>query len=174
MVRRDRGFTLIELLVVLVVVGLIAGIGIPRLETLSPKYSLRSAARTIATELEYVRSTGIFQHKTYGMRYDIGLDVYYMVLPPEEDAAEIPFEEWPISPPMRLPALVTIKAVVLADNSVFEGDDIADVLIDPLGAAGSHVVILENIDGRILSVKFNALTGTVDFFNEEVGFARFD
>jgi len=64
--------------------------------------------------------------------------------------------------------------VVLADNSVFEGDDIADVVIDPLGAAGSHVVILTNTEGQVLSVKFNALTGTVDFFNEEVGFARFD
>ena len=140
----------------------------------TPLPSLRAAARTVATELEYVRSTGIFQRKTYGMRYDIGRDVYYIVLPPEEDAAEIPFDDWPISPAMRLPALVGIKAVVLADNSVFEGDDVADVLIDPLGAAGSHVVILENSEGRVLSVKFNALTGTVDFFSEEVGFARFD
>ncbi|HNS00662.1 MAG TPA: prepilin-type N-terminal cleavage/methylation domain-containing protein [Planctomycetota bacterium] len=174
MTRRGRGFTLFELLVVLVVVGLIAGIGLPRLEALSPKYSLRAAARAIATELEYVRSTGVFQCRTYGMRYDIGRNVYYMVLPPEEDAGDIPFEDWPISSGMRPPALIAIKAVVLADNSVFEGDDIADVVIDPLGAAGSHVVILTNTEGQVLSVKFNALTGTVDFFNEEVGFARFD
>jgi prepilin-type N-terminal cleavage/methylation domain-containing protein len=169
-----RGFTLLELLIVLVVIGLVAGVGIPRLERLSPKYSLRAAAREIASKLEYLRSTSIFQRKTFGMRYDLARATYSFILPPEEDAADKPFEEWPTTNAVRLPTLVSIKAVVLADNSVFEGDEIVDVMIEPLGVAGSHAVILQDTEGHILSAKFNALTGTVDFFGEEVGFARFD
>ena len=69
--------------------------------------------------------------------------------------------------------LVGFHGIVLADNSVMN-DGVVNVLLDPLGASGSHVVVLEAEDGHLLSVKFNALTGTVDFFPEIVGFARYD
>ncbi len=172
MARAGRGFTLIELLLVLIVIGLIAGMGIPRLERMSPKYCLRAAAREIGSTLEHVRSATFFQRKTHGIRYDLERNGYYLIMPPPEDAADLPFEEWPTSNLTFLPSLVSIKAVVLADNSRFEGYDIVDVMLEPFGVAGTHAVILQETDGsRVLSLKFNALTGTVDFFEGEVDFA---
>ena len=35
-------------------------------------------------------------------------------------------------------------------------------------------IVLEDEDGHLLSVKFNALSGTADFFENVVGFARYD
>ncbi len=172
--RRHGGFTLMELLLVLVVIGLIAGVAMPRIERLSPLYSLRAAAREIGSNLEYLRSQCIFQRTAFGMRYDIPRAGYYFILPPEADGEDLPLDEWPTTSFTRLPALVSIRAVVLADNSAFNGSDVVDVMLEPLGVAGSHVVILEDTEGHVLSMKFNALTGTVDFYSEEVGFARFD
>lgn len=171
---RQRGFTLIELIVVLVIVGLVFGVAVPHLERLSPRYSMRAAARRIASDLEYIQSTSSFRQKTYGVRYDLGENVSYTIMPPEKDDVWIPFDKWPLSTPKELPKLVEFRAVVLADNTVFEGEEVADIMLDPLGASGSHVVILEDTDGHVMSVKFNALTGTVDFLPGEVGFARYE
>lgn len=162
-----------ELIIVLVVVGMLFGVAVPRMERLSPKYSLRAEARGIASKLEYVRSTAVFQQKTYGVRYYVGYNAYQLVFPPPAGDADLPYEDWETSSMTRLDAMVKIRGVVLADNSFHGSEASVDVLIDPLGISGSHVVILEDIDGRVLSVKFNALMGTVDFYAAEVGFARF-
>jgi len=168
---KRAGFSLIELVVVLVILGILFGMAIPKVENLSPKYSLRAAARSIASQLEFVRSTSIFRHQTYGFYYDFEHQTYGVIAPPEEGGAEIPFEDWPKIGAIRLPNLVKFEAVILPDNtSIEEGE--AVIVFDPLGCSGSHVVVLRNINGQIISVKFNALTGTVDFYGEPVGFAH--
>ena len=174
--ERRRGFTLIEIIVVLVLMGIIFGVAIPRVERLSPKYAVRSAAREVASNLEYVRSNSILQRKTFAIRYEFDRRRYRVILPPPEFDPDLPLEDWPRAEPVRLPALVSFYGVVLADNSVYEASDVTDVtvLFDPLGTSGSHVVALEDANGNILSAKFNALTGTVDFFEDVVGFARYE
>ena len=99
-----------------------------------------------------------------------------MLVPPEGFEGDIPFDEWPRTEPTELPMLVKFRGIVMADNTSYETTDeeAVTVLIDPLGAAGSHVVVLEDDNGRLLSVKFNSLTGTVDFFDGVKEFAADD
>lgn len=176
MIDRKCGFTLVEIIIVLVLVGIILGVVVPRVENLSPKYALRSAARRIAAELEHVRSTSIIQRETYAICYDFARRRYFVILPPPLGDPELPLEYWPRAEPTELPSLVRFYGVVLADNSVHEARSVdhVTVLVDPLGTSGSHVAVLEDEAGRTLSVKFNALTGTVEFSEDIAGFARYD
>ena len=58
--KTTAGFTLIELLVCLVVIGIIATVGVPRLLDLSGQ-RLRTAARTLSADLRVLRSQAIRQ-----------------------------------------------------------------------------------------------------------------
>jgi prepilin-type N-terminal cleavage/methylation domain-containing protein len=176
MTDRRKGFTLIEIILVLVLIGILFGVVVPKVENLTPKYALRAAARSIGSQLEYVRSNCILRRQTFGISYDFELNRYRVIMPPPEGDPDLPLEEWPRTEPTKLPSLVRFHGVVLADNSVYLAEDEREVtvLLDPLGTTGSHVAILEDDVGHILSVKFNALTGTVDFYEEAVGFARYD
>ena len=176
MAKRTRGFTLVEVLIILAVVGIAFGVAIPRLESLSPKYAMRSAARELASQLEFVRSQAVMRVKTFAIFYELDRDRYTVVLPPEEGGSDLPVEDWPRLEPVSLPTLVKFHGIVLADNTLKETRDAPEVTVffDPVGALGNHVVVLEDTEGRVLSVKFNALTGTVDFFEEVVGFARYE
>jgi len=154
--------------------GIIFGIALPRVESLSPKYAMRSAARSIASTLQYIQSQAILQGKTFAIIYDFRRSQYIPVMPPKEGEAYIPFEDWPRGEPLSLPKLVRFYAVIRADNSEFRADDLDEVpiRIDPLGSSGSHVVVLVNTLGQVISVKFNALTNTVDFYEGVAEFAR--
>ena len=172
---RQRGFTLIEIIVVLVLMGIVFGIAIPKIENLSPKYALRAAAREIASQLEYVRASAVNRRKTFAVVYALEARKYTIVTPPPEGQSDLPFEDWPRLEPASLPTLVSFHSIIRADNYVFQVGDVPEVpiLIDPLGASGSHVVVLKDSLGHVISVKFNALLGTVDFYNDVVGFAQF-
>jgi len=171
---RRRGFTLVELIVVLALIGIIFGIAVPRVENLTPKYAMRSAARSIASTLEYIRSQAVYQGKTFAILYDLKRNMYIPVFAPPEYEPDLPFELWPRGEPQSLPTLVRFHSIIRADNSIFQvaDTDQVPIRIDPMGASGSHVVVLTDADGHVLSVKFNALTGTVDFYGEIVAFAR--
>ena len=49
--RRDAGFTLIEILVVLVMVGLLAGVALPRLANVARQYELASNRQALIVDL---------------------------------------------------------------------------------------------------------------------------
>jgi prepilin-type N-terminal cleavage/methylation domain-containing protein len=176
MTDRRHGFTLIETIIVLVVIGIVFGVLIPRIERLSPKYAMRAAARELTSNLEYVRSTAVIRNMTYAVVYDLGRKRYTICVPPEKSGVDAPFEEWERLEPTELPALVAFQSIVLADNMEKRARDSDEVVIffDPVGALGSHVAVLEDTDGHVLSVKFNSLTGTVDFVEGVVGFARYE
>ncbi len=167
-----QGFTLIELIIVLVIIGLIFGIALPNLENLSPEYSLRSAAREIGSQLEFIRSQCVIDRRKCGIQYDLENNFYRPVFPPPEDEVDLPLDQWPLGEPIELPPFVRFKAVKLADDFYVENGTI-DVIMDPLGAAGNHIVVLDTEEGFTISVKFNALIGSVDFVLGEESFERY-
>lgn len=166
------GFTLLELIVVIVVMGLIFGIAVPQVENLSPMYSARAAARELGSELEFVRTNSILERKTYGLHYDLDRNIYAYILPPPEDEPDLPFEEWELGLEHELPGLVQFKSIQLADGMVVDSGSV-DVILDPLGAAGSHIVTFVADETYTISMKFNALIGSVDFEAGEMSFVQY-
>jgi prepilin-type N-terminal cleavage/methylation domain-containing protein len=174
---KTDGFTLIELMVVILILGVIATVIAPNLDSISPKYSLRSGAREIASTVEHCRSQSALTGETYSIVYDLDQQQYWVLLPVKLDEYGEPMEEdrEPIRPPRVLPRGVMIADVITSDN---EGHTDGEVQLDfsPFGSTGSHIVLLqyeEDEETRIW-VRANALLGFTTFHYNEVFFAEYE
>jgi prepilin-type N-terminal cleavage/methylation domain-containing protein len=174
------GFTVFELIVVLTIMGVLLAIGVPRVEGLVPKYRLRSAARSLASTLEYVRVSAINRERWMGIRYvfepaGAGELPYYQVIPPApEDNPYQPIEDRELQSKKYLPTGVRFHHLVLAGNQMVNGGAI-NVLFSPGGNAGSHAIVLEGQDGRLASLKLNCITGIMQFSDTgQVAFENFE
>jgi type II secretory pathway pseudopilin PulG len=76
---------MIELIVVVTILGLLASVVVPNLDGISPKYRLRSAARTIGQNIGWARSLGGGVGDEYVLRYDLGESTFSIILPPGID-----------------------------------------------------------------------------------------
>lgn len=165
---RRQGFTFLEMVVILGLIALLVTFSIPSLEGLAPKYRLRTAARRIASQLEYVRVAAISRERWMGLRYGFegsGADdrPYYQVIPPApDDDPHQPVEERQLQSKKALPPGVVFARVVLSDSRTFDRDTV-DVFFSPTGNVGSHIVILEGQNDRVVSLKFNCITGILEF-----------
>lgn len=168
----SAGFTLIEMLVVVLVIGIGMALVLPNLDRLTPRHRLRSSAREIASTMELARHMAITKVATYGIRYEVeppgGFTVpsYRLLLPADEAGDREALSR------RRLPDGVFIRAVVLpGGEELSTGEAVID--FGSSGNDGAHVVILENEEGDVLSIKFQPLVGLATFYDEEVGFAEF-
>ena len=176
------GFTFLELVVVVGILALLFSISVPSLRGLTPKYRLRTAARELGSTLEGTRLSAISRGLWMGVDYVInptGADdtdqSYYQIIPPAPDD----FPEQPIRDRERLskqllPQGVRILKVILSGNQTIDSGSIS-VLFSPMGNSGSHIVVLEGIEGRYLSVKMNCITGAIEFIDRaDVAFQHFE
>lgn len=66
------GFTMVELLMVVVIVGMMAGIALPRVGLAS--YQANSGARVVATALSYAQRLAVSQQSDVRVAFDLGND----------------------------------------------------------------------------------------------------
>ena len=162
-----------EVIVVVSILGIVFAIAFPALESLSPKYSLRSTARQIGTQINFCRSSAGGAGKTYYLHYDLDEQLCWIILPPtKEQDPDLELEERDRTDVMKLSRFVEVEAIVLPDGSEVD-DGQLDLQFDPLGFDGSHIVYLRNVDNGFIAVKFNAILGVVDYFSEKVDFEEF-
>ncbi len=69
--RGDAGFTLVELLVVLVVIGLVASLATPMIQTSLPGHRLRAAAEAVRGEFREARARAVRENREVAVLVDV-------------------------------------------------------------------------------------------------------
>lgn len=178
---RDRsrgGFTLIELILVVGVLGILYAVGTISFRGLMPRYALKTSARRLGSTIEEVRLSAVSRGVWMGIRYVLTTTTseapYYQVIPPAPaDQPDQPIEQRLFLAKEHLPTGVRILRVVLASNQAVDGGAI-NVMFSPMGNAGSHIVVLEGAESRLVSVKLNSITGALEFLDgAEASFQTF-
>ncbi len=166
-----EGFTFLELIVVLSILALMFTFGAIKLTSSLPKYALRTSAGNIGTEIERMRMIAISRGSWTGIRYhfedESGRSAWQALPPAPLDYPNEPISEREPYPRETVETHVSIVAVQMRGTGEISESGPVDVYFSPTGTVGSHAVSLETKDGRQLSLSFNAITGTVDFFEGE-------
>jgi hypothetical protein len=173
------------MIVVIAVLGLIFTMGAIRLSSAIPKYRLRTAAREVGTKVEDARLLAVSHGSWTGIRYHLDSERSgYEILPPappqypdqpiEERKPETRvYFEHPDADLATYPGVRVLSVEMRAGEVLTSG--VVDVYFSPTGTEGSHIVRLGHRDGRLYTMTFNALTGTVDFYESEgPGFEDFE
>ena len=177
----QSGFTMVELILVLVLLAIIFSFAAPRLSGLSPKYRLRSYGRRVAATIEKTRVAAIVSGKTMGIRYvidDVEGHACMIVPPAPPDYPEQPVEEREAFTPDPVPTGVRIRSIVIPGSGAFTNGTVT-IAFSAAGTTGSHIVILEvqvpgNEVPNVLALKYNSISGILDYYNEEVEFQHYE
>ena len=156
---------MIELIVVVTILGLLASVVAPNLDGISPKYRLRSAARTIGQNIGWARSLGGGVGDEYVLRYDLGDSTFSIILPPGvDDDPDLDVDLRETMGIQTLPKGIVISKILHPDGMSDEYG-IVDIVLDEYGSTGTHIAILTNEMEQSISVSFQAILGTIEYLS---------
>jgi prepilin-type N-terminal cleavage/methylation domain-containing protein len=167
---RARGFTLVELVVVVLLVGLMMGVALTRLDYLVPKYRLRAGAREVAAVLKQGRARAVASGKDVYFEVDLSRGTYGLLVafPPVDDhGREVEGRALEYGPVFQraLPDGVQFVDVIFSEKERATSGR-ARVRLSPLGSSQHLVVNLRNTDRKDISFRLNGFTGGVAFHDE--------
>ena len=76
--RRNAGYTLVELLIAIAIMGLLFGIGLPRLSRLRAPYAMAGATRQIAADIIAARQRAISRNTSYRVNFNAAAKTYQL------------------------------------------------------------------------------------------------
>ncbi len=169
---------MIELILVVLILGILFSLSAVTVSALAPVYRLRSASRNLGALIEEIRAIAINRGRPMGIRYTMGLGEdpsFYRLIPPApDDYPDQPIEDREPGMKHELPLGVRFRQVGFSSGRAVKAPGSVVIIFSPMGNTGSHVVTLEGTgkDGNpvLLSVKFNAVTGLIDFQEGEAEF----
>ncbi len=170
---RTGGFTHIELVMVILILGLLFSLTTVSLSGLAPVYRVRSISRVVGAAVEEVRALAIARGMPLGIRYNMDeTPPSYQIIPPAPpDYPDEPIELRKLGEPHELPTGVKIRRVSFPGAGAVDRGSV-NVVFSPMGNTGSHVITFEGTSKSgqpiLISMKFNAITGTIDFAAGEV------
>ena len=163
------GFTLLELIAVVLIIALISGLAIARIDFVVPKYRLRGAAREVAGAIKQARAKAASSGKEVYFEADLSKSAYWLLVAfPKEprEGEEVPerreLEYRPFLQAALPEGVQFVDLIFSQSEKVAEGR--ARLRISPLGTSAHTIVNLKNEDGRPLAVKVNGFTGTVSYY----------
>jgi hypothetical protein len=156
------------------VLGILFSLATVSISGLAPVYRVRSASRSLASTIEEVRALAIARGLPMGIRYNLTDPASYQIIPPApDDFPDEPIEMRKLESLRELPTGVRIKRLTFPGAGSADGGSL-DVIFSPMGNSGSHIVTFEGASQKgeplTISVKFNAITGTIDFVTGEAVF----
>jgi type II secretion system protein H len=174
--RRQGGMTLIELMIVIFLMGIIFSISVISVNSLTPIYRVRSASRSLASKIEEMRALAISTGRPMGIRYTMAEGSHYhqMIPPAPDEYPDEPVDDRRGGVKEEFPATVQIRQIRFPGGRTVKPPGVVNIIFSAMGTSGSHIVTLEGAtrEGKsiLLSVKFNAITGTIDFSSGEEEF----
>jgi type IV fimbrial biogenesis protein FimT len=72
----DAGFTLVELLITLVLVGIVLSMAVPALSGWLDNSNLKAGARTMASDVAFMRESALSSGKTHRITFNAGANQY--------------------------------------------------------------------------------------------------
>jgi type II secretion system protein H len=144
---RGQGFTLVELLVVLLIVGLVAGLALPRWSRLVRREALSVGAREVASMVRLAREKAVLCGSGCVLVYgEKALRLEW------QDGQQREFQR-------QLPDGVAVTGV-RAGGSLAEPSGAWRVAFTAAGTTTEHTVLLAISDGRLAEVAVEPLTCT--------------
>ncbi|MBI5360416.1 MAG: prepilin-type N-terminal cleavage/methylation domain-containing protein [Planctomycetes bacterium] len=168
-----KGFTLIEMMFVIMIIGVMMGVAMVKLDGTLPYFRFRATAREIANLIKLAKSTAATQGITIYIQYDISNQKFWLLCP------EVPTDK--LKEDLDIELMDQKKNVILFASSIPEGIRLQDVITGtketfesgivsmectPFGTVDQHVVHLmmkEDEDVRYYSVAVSPLTGFIKF-----------
>jgi prepilin-type N-terminal cleavage/methylation domain-containing protein len=170
------GFTLVELLIVLILMGMIFSFVIPNLSSVTPPYRMRTYARKIGGMIEQMRVVSIIRGRLTGIRYVLsGEDKQFVetIPPATPEFPDEPLDERKSLIKHEAPDDVFIREIKLPNGQVIS-NGIVNIGFASNGTTGSHIIVLEtNKETAVpltLFLKFNSISGILDYYKHEVDF----
>jgi prepilin-type N-terminal cleavage/methylation domain-containing protein len=74
--RREAGYSLIELAIVLVLLGLVVMVGMPAMQDWLERYRVRSAAQTLAADMQLQRMRAVSRNAVHSIVFDVANGTY--------------------------------------------------------------------------------------------------
>lgn len=71
-----RGYTLVELLIVVTIIGLMASVVLPSMNSASSTVSLEAMARTLASDLRIARHSAVQYNTSFGLTFNLNENSY--------------------------------------------------------------------------------------------------
>jgi prepilin-type N-terminal cleavage/methylation domain-containing protein len=135
--RQPAGFTLIELLIVVAVMGILAGLVLPRSDP-SLHEQLRSTAQIMAGDLAYGRSLAVTNNSQYRVQFEVAENRYVL----EHSGVDPALDTLPDSP-LRSPEDPPTMQIVDLDELPHVGTGVRIAAVVALGSTPQSVESVE-------------------------------
>ncbi len=162
--NKSDGFTLLELIAVLVIVGLIAGLALPRFFRTLTNVELKVAAREVVSLLTQSSDRAYFKKMRVKASFDmdtakITVLRYQRKVRDNEDGSFMPSKmEWVKIDELFLSQDIKIKKCERNDREISDG--LFEIVFSPAGSSsGGSITIINNRD-KEFSIDVDFITGT--------------
>lgn len=169
------------MLVVVLILGLLVGVAVARLDRVRPRARLHAAARELAGTLQTARDQAILTSRRCGLRLDLSRGHYWIVLgsPQGDDRSFFIESRGDIEEagrsrlsPHELPLGVRIKDVQPSGGPLATSGVLA-LEISALGVFSDLLIHMQNEEGELVTLRANGLTGLPEFYEGEKFFHEF-
>ncbi len=166
-------------MMVVLILAITMSVVFAKIDYLSPKYTLRAAARQLARVVALARSQAAATGRIHFIKYKLDDKRYYILAPFVDEEAQaraaaeknqpssappIPHLRWEPVLRQELPAGVFFRDIVIGGTQKIDEREV-NVEISPFGITKGHIVHLT--DGKNdYSLEINPLTGMASFHEE--------